>query len=269
MKILIYGNGWIGNILQKYFSEQGFESRISDSKHLELLPLLILEEEIARVDVVINTVAKTNIDWCEKNKEESTIVNVGIAGKLARICTKLSKHYVFFSSACIFQSPNGEINYEDSPANPACHYSETKKQAEEIITATCPDALIIRPRLPVSEVPHPRNTINKILSYSRLHQNQESITVIEDMLPVLKKLIEEKQSGAFNMVNAGTISPAEIADLFDHKYKVFSKKEEEDMMKAKGRAIRVSTIVGSKRMPLLPEIKSQLVALVGFYKSHL
>lgn len=268
MKVYIYGNGWIGNILEKYLNESGHFALIQKDC-IGCIPYKLIESSISHADVIINTAAKTNIDWCETHKLEAFKNNVSVAVELAESCKRLNKKYVFFSSACVFESKDSEdYKYEDSQPNPACFYSLTKWIAEELIKEVNPDALIIRPRLPISEVPHPRNTINKILKYNKLHTNKESVTVIEDMLPVLKDLIERDEKGVFNMVNGGTISPADIADYFGHWYEVMSKDDERKMMKQEGRARRVTTLVASKRIPYLPDLSKRMPDLVKKYKEH-
>ena len=262
MTILVLGNGWIGSILKEYLKADAFGPKLTDGMNIP-------ESIWNRYDVIINTIAKTNIDWCEKNKVETANVNITLAVNLAERCVKTGKKYVFFSSACIFESKNSrDIKYEDSTPNPACFYAKTKAIAEELVLETNPNTLIIRPRLPLSEVPHPRNTINKLLSYEKLQNNQESVTVVEDMLPALKSLIEKGESGVINMVNAGTISPVQIRRGFDKNFTACSKEEQDERLAKEGRARRVTTYVGSKRVPLLPDIRQRIKTVIEKYKSY-
>lgn len=268
MNTLILGNGWLGQMLYKYLSSKSIDVGFYTEKLKTGWD--IPESGWSNADVVINTIAKTNIDWCEQNKVHAFFTNTTLALQLAQRCVVSQKQYVFFSSACIFQSRDiNDIKYEDSEPNPACFYSKTKALAEELIREANPSTLIIRPRLPISEVPHPRNTINKVLSYLKLHDNQESVTVVEDMFPILLKLIQDKKSGAFNIVNSGTISPAQIADAFNHPYEKFSKDDEVGQMKNEGRAIRVTTIADSRRLSPLPDIRERMNEIVKVYNSHL
>lgn len=244
MKILVLGNGFVGKPLAEYLHADISNKRISE-----------LTEEDLDYDVVINTIAKTSIDWCEKNREETFDTNVVQAVRLAKL---VKGKYVFFSSACIFKSVNGEINYEDSVPNPQCFYTYTKLMAEQLIEEVRPDTLIIRPRLLISEHSHPRNTINKLLNYDKVITCQESATVLEDMIPKIESLLEE--SGAFNIFNEGTISPSEIMDMFGHNYSPISKVELDEI--TKGQARRVSTIIGSKRTEPLPPIRERILKIV-------
>lgn len=262
MKILIYGDGWVGNMLKEYL-------------HADMSPLRlqnIKEEMVATYDVVINCAGKTNIDWCEQHKSEALSTNAIAASDLARICEKQGKKYVFISSACIFESIN-EHDWKDeySAPNPACFYAITKVVGEHLVREANPSALIIRIRLPISEYPHPRNTLTKILAYPTLHTNQETVTVVEDMLPALKKLIETEESGVFHLVNDDTISPLEMrtALAIEGDYKGIQKKEMDAVLKNEGRAKRVSTLVRSTRVPPLPSIRTRMPQIAKTYKTHL
>ena len=119
--------------------------------------------------------------------------------------------------------------------------------AEQLLSEVDPEALIIRPRLLISEKPHPRNTVNKLLKYQGVITSQESATVLEDLLPKIKELLEQKRQGSFNICNEGTISPSEIMDIFHHKHDKINKKELDFITVDAGKARRVSTVLGSRR----------------------
>jgi len=249
-KVLVIGEGFIGKPLTTFLGADTTAKRLNELVAADLNPY----------DVVINCAAKTTIDWCEKNREETFDTNVIQAVRLA----KLTKgKYVFFSSACIFKSDSvTDINYEDSVPNPQCFYTYTKLMAEQLIQEVKPDTLIIRPRLIISEKPHPRNTINKLLTYDKVLTTQESATVLEDLIPKVAELIANDEKGPFNIFNAGTISPAEIMITFRHKHLPITKAILDEV--TQGKARRVCTVLGSKRTTALPHIWSRIE---GIYKN--
>ena len=261
MKTLICGNGWIGKILKDFLDADISQERIQNIK----------PATVKKYDVVINCAGKTNIDWCEKNKSEALAVNAIYAGELARVCKKLGKKYVYLSSACIFESMSAnDWKDEYSAPNPGCFYSLTKVIGEHLVREACPEALVIRIRLPISKNPHPRNTLTKILGYQILHTNQETVTVVEDMLPVLKKLIQKGEKGIFHLVNKDTISPFQMrASLGKGDFKAITKKKLDEAILRAGRAKRVSTLVRSTRIPALPSIRSRMPEIARAYKENL
>src|SRR3989344_3559479 len=94
MRILVCGNGWLGNILKDFLAADMSSLRLKDMG----------STIVAQYEVIINCAGKTNIDWCEKNKSEALAVNAIGAGNLARVCEALGKKFVHLSSACIFES---------------------------------------------------------------------------------------------------------------------------------------------------------------------
>jgi dTDP-4-dehydrorhamnose reductase len=245
MKILTLGNGFVGKPLAEYLNSDTTNKRLHE----------ITLEDLQGYDVVINTAAKTAIDWCDKNREETYDTNVVQAIRIAKLAKEAGCKHLFFSSGCIFKSDNvDEVNYEDSIPNPQCFYTYTKLLAEQVIEEVSPETLIIRPRLLISEKSHPRNTINKLLSYENVIDNQETATILEDLIVKIKELLNE--SGAYNIFNEGTISPSEIMDMWNHTHTKITKADLDDL--TKGKARRVSTILGSRKTKPMPNIKTRL-----------
>jgi dTDP-4-dehydrorhamnose reductase len=254
MKILILGKrGWLGTMFYDFLVSKGID--VAECSHHDINAFQILEPGITHV---VNFAASTNIDWCEKNKNRAFWNNVLGAVNIAKVCKMAGAKYIFISSACIFQSKDElDKKFEDSLPQPGCFYTETKLMAEKLINEICPDALIVRPRLPISEVFHPRNTLNKIARYARLLNCQESVTVVEDFLPRLYELIICGMRGTFNTVNEGTISPAEMGELAGFKFTPYTKADLDKQIEESGQAHRVSTIVGS-HYGYLPHIRDRI-----------
>lgn len=262
MKVLVLGNGWLGQQIAEFLEADKYEARIYD-------PSFLNEEKYAEYDVWINAIGKTNIDWCEKNKREAFAVNAALATDIAQIARDKGIRYVYLSSACVFESSSlHDEKFEDSTPNPQCFYARTKAIAEELIEEAYPQSLIVRLRLPIGEQPHPRNTLTKLLNYDKINNNQESVTIVEDFLPALKKLISGGASGIYHLVNEGTISPSSIAELLHHPHVVVTKHQQDERLAVERRAKRVTAIIGSKRIKLLPNINERLPEVIGKFNAH-
>lgn len=262
MKYILYGNGWMAGLIKDYLREDAF---ISNEKTNEVFALDV------GFDVVIDLAAHTNIDWCENNKNQTLQDNVLGAVNLARICKNLNKKYVFFSSGCIFESKNeNDWKDENSQPNPQCFYAEMKWLAERLIQEVNPEALIVRPRLPISEKSHPRNTLNKLYGYKKINDTQESVDVVEDMIPVLIDLIKKNAVGIYHFANGGTVSPADLAGLIGNNFFEIRVKEVQDAeFLLEGRAKRVTTYLRSVKIPCLPHIGSRILQVCENWKrSH-
>ena len=250
LKTLVLGNGFLGKPLAASMEADTAEKRLNELDARDLAPY----------DVIINTAAKTSIDWCEVNRPETWDTNVTQAVRIAKLLRPDQK-YVFLSSACIFKSHNvTDIRYEDSMPEPQCYYTESKLEAEKQLKIACPNALVIRPRLLISETAHPRNTINKLLKYKDVIDCQESATILEDLIVKIKELIAYDEKGPFNIFNEGTISPSRICEIFDHPHNKITKEQLDAL--TQGKARRVSTILGTKRMTSrLPNIEQRVLEI--------
>lgn len=247
MKILVLGSGFIGEPLALHLKADTTTLRLNE----------LTEAILAPYDVVINAAARTNIDWCEKHREETFDTNVTQAVRIAKL---VKGKYVFFSSGCIFKSEGPmDINYEDAIPNPQCFYTYTKLIAEQLLEETSPKTLIIRPRLLISKYSHPRNTINKLLGYSEVITSQESCTVLEDLMAKIKELLDKDAWGAFNIFNSGTVSPSQIMEVFQHPHRKITKRDLDEL--TLGKARRVSTVLGSKRTAPMPDIRERVLEI--------
>ena len=89
------------------------------------------------------------------------------------------------------------------------------------------------------------------------------------MIPVMVDLIEKGEKGIFHLANAGTISPAEIAEAIGYRlFDRVSKAEQDERLKAEGRAKRVTTYIGSKGISLLPDIRKRMPEVAKVYKEY-
>jgi dTDP-4-dehydrorhamnose reductase len=92
--------------------------------------------------------------------------------------------------------------------------SGTKVYGEMKIRESGADALIIRPRLPMDSLPHPRNTITKIASYQNVMDVVNSVSVVSSLLFAVKTLIEEDARGVYHVTNPGLLHNAELMEWY-------------------------------------------------------
>ena len=221
MKVLVFGNGWLGNKIADHLDGRVSKNDILDTEAVmsELLDY--------RPDVVVNAAGKCgrpNIDWCEKtdnNKRLTTYVNTFGPAILYRTVSAVSEHlyaqstgqssgsnmkFVHLSSGCLWEW--GENLSEDEVPIPPSHYSKTKAEGERRLPLR--QTLILRLRMPVGKEPDPRNLITKLAGYKSVIDVPNSVTIIDDFLDVLVKLIEKDARGVYNVVNPEPITATEI-----------------------------------------------------------
>ena len=96
-----------------------------------------------RADLVINTIAMTNVEACEANPGLAYNLNVETARYIAGVAHKLGIKLVHISTDHLFDG-KGSWKKEEDGTCPLNVYASTKLRAEEQVIQACPDALIIR-----------------------------------------------------------------------------------------------------------------------------
>jgi dTDP-4-dehydrorhamnose reductase len=99
--------------------------------------------EIVRPDMVLLLAAMSDIDRCEAQPEQAFAVNVRGAEIVANGCARLNARLLLTSTAAVFDGCKHGYREEDD-TNPLSVYGTTKVQAEAIVQALVPAALVIR-----------------------------------------------------------------------------------------------------------------------------
>jgi len=149
MKVLITGsNGLLGQkILHKLANDDSVEliatsiglNRVSRKAGYKYISLDITNQKAVKnvimsenPDVIINTAAMTNVDYCEDQKEKCDDLNVNAVKTLSEISNKINAHLVHLSTDFIFDGKNGPYTEDDIP-NPLSYYGLSKLKSENIL----------------------------------------------------------------------------------------------------------------------------------------
>jgi len=252
-RILIFGNGQIGNFYLKHFRKESLSVKIAKANITDVKQI---ERAIGRFEptIIINTAAKTNLEWCAKHKLEAFSVNVLGADNIAQICDRSNIYFIHFSSGCIFQSKNkNDAKKEDDAPNPAAYYAWTKVWSEQLIQFEKSKDfkyLILRPRQPVSAQLNYKNILVKFLTFTRFIDTPNTGTVIEDLIQWTDLFIKKKPIGILHVANEGFSTPYKIALLLKKyilpslKIKKISKKELDQLTPIK----RVDTVLSVDKL---------------------
>ncbi len=258
MKILILGKGQIGQAYKEFFTAKNIESEIAEGVDIRKLDEVKNAITTLHADIVINTAAKTNLDWCEMNQLECFDTNTLGADTVGKACQELGVYLVHVSTGCIQASSTPEeAHKETDPPTPTSFYSWTKYWADEMLMLRHNrdglKVLIVRPRQPVSAIASPRNAFTKMLTYNKFIDTPNSLTVVEDLLDVTAQLIEKNATGIYNVANPGVMSPYKVALLLkelvkpDLEVNIISKDELNSMTYAK----RIDSVLDTSKLESL------------------
>ncbi len=215
-KVLIFGNGQIANFYLEHWRDSDYDASVAeaDIRHIEEVQQAV---ESAQPDIIINTAAKTNLEWCGLHRLESFAVNVLGAANIARVADEKNIYFIHYSSGCIYSSVSGkDAKVETDLPNPDSYYGWTKVWAEEMIGFERSDnfkCLILRPRQPVSAQVNHKNMLVKMLTFSKFIDTPNSGTVIEDLMDWTDQLIEKDATGIYHVANTGWTTPYDIGLL--------------------------------------------------------
>lgn len=216
MKILIIGNGYIGNRCKEAWGEEAVLSEKQIASKQDVL------DEIERVkpDAVLNaagTTGRPNVDWCDENQMETIRGNTLLPILIADACQETGVYLLHMGSGCIYygDAPHEDKAWrEDDFGNPLPTYSRSK-YAADLVLSTLPNVGIARIRMPIDHLPGERNLIDKLARYPKIIDVENSVTIIDDMIRVFYQLIEKKAEGIFHVTNPGTMRHRELIALYD------------------------------------------------------
>jgi len=271
---LVFGGktGWIGQQLVALLEKQNHivvaaESRLEDRKQLE--------EEIRAVkpNFIINAAGVTgrpNVDWCEDHKVETLRANIIGALNLADVAYSHQIHVTNFGTGCIYQYDEAHPMYsgmgfkeEEKPNFSGSFYSKSKIMLDELLKSY-PNVLNLRLRMPISSDLHPRSFVTKIIHYEKVINIPNSMTVLDDLLPVAIEMALRHLTGNYNFTNPGAMSHNDILSLYQlyvdpsFTWKNFTVEEQNKILKAQrsNNELDVSKLLAE--FPNIPSIQESM-----------
>ena len=94
-------------------------------------------------DLVVNTVALTNVDYCEQHQEVAFATNSTLASLIAGVCVDLGIKLLHISTDQLFDGKKNQYR-EDDVCSPINVYGRSKLAAENNILNVFSEALIVR-----------------------------------------------------------------------------------------------------------------------------
>ncbi|KAI3687289.1 hypothetical protein L1987_80983 [Smallanthus sonchifolius] len=212
IKFLIYGRtGWIGGLLGKLCMDKGIPDAYGRGK-LQDRKTLLNDIRMMQPTHVFNAAGVTgrpNVDWCETHKVETIRTNVDGTLNLANVCKQEGSGIGF--------------KEEDTPNFTGSFYSKTKAMVEEMLR-DYDSVCTLRLRMPISsDLNNSRNFITKITRYNKVVNIPNSMSVLDELLPMSIEMANRRCKGVWNFTNPGVVSHNEILELYreyiDPKFK--------------------------------------------------
>jgi len=213
-KILILGAGYIGQRCAKSWPNTVLTKKKVHSRR-DVLDLIKEHQP----DAILNAAGikgQPNVDWCEDNQVATIRGNTILPLLIADACQETDVYLLHIGSGCIFygDSPHPDKAWrEDDFGNPTPVYSRSKWAADLTLT-TLPNVGIGRIRMPIDWQPSAGNLINKLATFSKVIDVENSVTIVDDMVDVFYQLLAKKAEGVFHVTNPGTMRHRELLGYY-------------------------------------------------------
>ena len=236
-KIIITGsNGLLGQNLttlllkekEKYqvtgFSRGKNRSGRKDFKYvsIDLTDKNHLIKELNKIqpNVIVNTVAMTQVDQCEMQRDRCDALNVSVLDSLIQFSEKSNVHLVHLSTDFIFDGYKKGYYKETDLPNPLNYYGLSKLKAENKLINSNTNHTILRTILVYGKVLDMSRT-NIVLWVKESLEAGKLINVVNDqyrmptyvvnLAEACKAVIEKNKKGIFNVSSTQLLSIYDIA----------------------------------------------------------
>ena len=243
--LVIGGSGLLGYKLLKnandYELYSSFNKNPINFDNVETMKLNIIDEKDCKKildikpDIIVNTAAMTNVDYCEKFKEEAYNVNVIGTKNLAKISQHLGSKFIHISSDMVFSGRNN-CGEEDKP-NPINIYGKTKLESEKEASKVS-NYLIFRPSVIFGWIPFENkqvkqktiksmnfalwvlNKLNKKQDMSIVDDQFNTPTLADNLADVIIEMTKKDAGGVFHASGLSCLSRLDfckkIAEIFGY-----------------------------------------------------
>ena len=230
-KVLIWGSrGWIGKQFKQVLQNKGWQvvealTRADDKQSV------IQEVEKVRPSHIVSLIGRTHggnyttIDYLEQSGKLKENINDNLYGPivLAGVAKEKNIHMTYIGTGCIFEydenhtSNNNDPGFieADKPNFFGSSYSIVKGFTDRLMQEQFADTCLnVRIRMPISSQDNPRNFISKIIAYNKICNVLNSMTVLDDILPIIADCMDKNIKKTLNAVNPGLIDHRTILEWY-------------------------------------------------------
>ena len=182
-----------------------------------------------RPDLVINTVALTNIELCEEKPLLAQKINVAFLGRIILLCKKYNSKILHISTDHMSDGLNALVN-EEHILHPMNQYAKTKLKAEKTLKLEIPESLIIRTNFfgwgPSYRKSFSDRIINEIKKKREIYLFKDvffSPVSIRKLCEQIIKLCEINANGVYNVSSNDRISKLQFGLMLCDHFKLDQK----------------------------------------------
>lgn len=251
MILLLGASGYIGQAFANELKRRGADFCSLSRHKLDYTSFPVLLDYLKRTkpQFLINAAGHTgkpNVDACETQRAETLLGNTLLPQTLAHACAVAGIPWGHVSSGCIYDGAkvlmDGQWRVEKNLAQPehqklflshpdrfrgfaesdepnfsfrqppCSFYSGTKALGEEVVRGIG-QGYVWRLRIPFDEFDNGRNYLSKLLRYTRLYQNVNSLSHRGEFVRACLDLWERRAPfGTYNVTNPGAVTTRQVVE---------------------------------------------------------
>ena len=228
MKILILGaNGLLGTHLSKYLKKKHKVITCGRNKKVDIKLKKFDQKSISFLlnntspQIIINLIALTNVDECEKKPSMAKKINKNIVKNIVFAIKKIrSMNKIFFIHLSTDQVYSGKGPHNENMTNPINIYGKTKLEGEKVIDIA--NSCIIRTNFIGKSLTKDKKSLTdwihsslinkqKINTYNNIKFSPLSIN---SLCKYINLIIRKKICGTFNIGSKKGITKSKLANIF-------------------------------------------------------
>ena len=208
--VIIGARGRLGAALVRQYAQdyvvRGFNHAQLDIGNFEQVRRTL---DALEFDVLINCAAQTNVDRCERERDEAFRLNGEAAGVLAQICSQKDAKLIHIGTDYIFDGEKRQPYTEEDEARPISVYGASKLAGDLAVLENNPNHIVVR----VSWVfgPDRPSFVDALIKRARAEEHVDAIgdkwsapSYTVDLASMLRPLIENREfAGIFHLSNSG------------------------------------------------------------------
>ncbi|CAK8997162.1 unnamed protein product [Durusdinium trenchii] len=220
--VLLGPSGFLGSAILRYLESSEFSVHATRIRLKDRLGLEALLDEIRPKLGVICAAGergRPNITWCDSHPVETVDANITGQLSVAAACYERGLHVILLGTGALYVSSDRKRKFSESdPPNGGSPgvYTALRQKMEEL-TALFDNTLVVRVLYPLSSDLDARGLLGKLARFQQVDSVETSVTVLDDLLPLLPVLAQRRAAGVFNFVNPGTVSYPEIVSLLSER----------------------------------------------------
>lgn len=217
--VLLGPVGFLGSAILRALQAGGYRvvtSRLRLCDRAGIEALLDAQRPVLGVICAAGERGKPNISWCDQHPVETVDANITGQLNVAAACHSRGLHVTLIGTGTLYDmdpsQPEQTFSEHDVPniSQPGV-YVALRRTLEDLLRYF-DNVLTLRVLFPVSYDLDARGLLGKLLRFERVDRAVTSVTVLDDLCPLIPELVKQRLVGPLNFANPGVVAYADVIE---------------------------------------------------------